>query len=240
MRVLSVVPRAADDIRDASGQTFAAVETRRFRATAWMVAAAIAFAAAVVLAGLALVRLAGRVRRHDPKQIRPLPTPSLLRGCLRELDAVRAEAAGAGWTPELRARAMAALRVAAAVAIGKPVAQQFVNGEARERAGQLAVRTGVVRRKRAILSAATTPGTIARGLNNGHVRGAQARVNAEQISDALRVFSAASYGRTAPPESSALNGALDSAVAAIRKVRVGTLWPMRTAQAVARSLPGLS
>src|SRR5918996_3555918 len=39
MRVLSVVPRTAADIRDASGQTFADVESRRFRSTAAMVGA---------------------------------------------------------------------------------------------------------------------------------------------------------------------------------------------------------
>lgn len=240
MRVLSVVPRAADDIRDVSGQTFADVETRRFRATASFIGAIIAFAAAAVLAVLVLARVAGRFRRRDAKAVRPVPTPLLLRGCLRELNGLRAEAARAGWTPELRARALAALRVAGALAIGKPVAQQYVSGDARERAGQLAVRTGLVRRKRAFLSAATTPAAIAGRLQQGTVRGAQSRVNLEQIAEALQVFAAASYGRAATADASALNGALDNAVAAIRKLRVGALWPMRTAQAVARSFGGLS
>ena len=56
MRVLSIVPRAAADIRDASGQTFANVESRRFRSTAALVGASIAFAFAAVLAAFALVQ----------------------------------------------------------------------------------------------------------------------------------------------------------------------------------------
>ena len=73
MRVLSVVPRAADDIRDASTQTFAGVETRRFRSTLAMVAAWTAFAFAAVFVGLALVRAAGQLRTRDTKAVRPLP-----------------------------------------------------------------------------------------------------------------------------------------------------------------------
>ena len=65
MRVLSVVPRTVNDIRDASGQTFAAVETRRFRATLATVAAGIAFAFALVLAVLAVARAAGKFRTRD-------------------------------------------------------------------------------------------------------------------------------------------------------------------------------
>src|SRR5688500_6048741 len=69
MRVLSLVPRMTGDIRDASGQTFAAVESRRFLATAGMVAAGIAFALAAVLVALVVVQLAGRYRVRDPKAV---------------------------------------------------------------------------------------------------------------------------------------------------------------------------
>ena len=238
LRVLSLVPRTVADIRDASGQTFAAVETRRFQGTLATVAAWFAFACAAVFGGLAVARAAGRLRKHDRKAVRPLPASSLLRGCLRTLNQVRAEAAREGWTPERRSRALAALRIAGALALGRPVAQQYVNGQSRERAGQLLVRTGLLRRKRALLSAATTPREFAGALGNGHGRGAQARVDLEQIADALRVFGSASYGRPAEPDPSALDSALDAASGAIRRLRMSSLWPMRTAQAAARSMFG--
>jgi hypothetical protein len=238
MRVLSLVPRLAGDIRDASGQTFAAVESRRFRATTAMVIAAIAFAFAAVLAALALARVVGRYRVRDPKAVRPLPAPSLLRGCLKSLADVRAEAARGGWTPRLTGRALAALRIAAALALDRSVAQEYVAADAPERQGQLAVRTGLLRRKRVMLSSATTASALTTRLENGRVTGAQNRVNLERISDALQVFSAATYGRATDADSSSLNSALDDAIAAIRRLRVRTMWPMRTAEAVARSFTG--
>ena len=238
MRVLSLVPRTAGDIRDASGQTFAAVESRRFRSTTAMVISGIAFAFAAVLATLALARVVGRYRVRDPHAVRPLPATSLLRGCLRSLSDVRAEAARGGWTPQLTTQALAALRIAAALALGRSVAQEFVDGDAPGRQGQLAVRTGLFRRRRAILSSATTASALTTHLGNGHAKGAQARVNIEQLSDALQVFSAATYGRAADPDTSSLTNALDHAIEAIRRLRLRTMWPMRTADAVARSFSG--
>jgi hypothetical protein len=238
MRLLSLVPRTAADIRDASGQTFAAVESRRFRATTAVVISGIAFAFAAVLAALALARVVGRYRVRDPHAVRPLPAPPLLRGCLRSLADVRAEAARGGWTPQLTAQALAALRIAAALALGRSVAQEFVEGDAPGRQGQLAVRTGLFRRRRAIVSSATTASALTTRLGDGRVRGAQTRVNLEQLSDALQLFSAATYGRAADADTSSLNNALDHAIEAIRRLRLRTMWPMRAADAVARSFTG--
>lgn len=224
MRVLSVVPRTVNDIRDASAQTFEAVETRRFRATLATVAAGIAFAFALVLAGLAVARAAGRFRTRDREALRPVPASSALRACLRALAQVRSEAGGEGWTPELRGRALAALRVAAALALGRNVAQQYVDGSVRERAGQLLVPMGMLRRKRALVSAATTPVAIASSLSGPAVRSAQVRLALEQISEALQVFGAATYGRNGEPDPLTLNNALDNAVAAIKRLRMKALW----------------
>jgi hypothetical protein len=246
MRVLSLVPRAAGDIRDASGQTFAAVESRRFRSLAAMVGAGIAFALAAVLVALAAARVAGKYRARDPQAVRPVPVPSQLRGCLKSLAEIRGEAARGGWTPQLTSRALASLRIAAALALGRGVAQQYVDADALERPGQLAVRTGIFRRKRALLSAATTSSAMTRRLGDvtlssrtsSRTRGAQTRVNLQQISDALQAFSAANYGRAAEPDASSLTSALDGAIAAIRRLRFRTMWPLRTADAVARSISG--
>ena len=115
MRVLSLVPRMGTDIRDASGQTFETIESRRFLSTAALVGAWIAFAFAAVLAVVAVARAAGRFRARDPKAVTPLPLPAVLRGCLATLSAVRAEAAQTGWTPALSRRALAEPRGAGAL-----------------------------------------------------------------------------------------------------------------------------
>src|SRR4029453_116393 len=56
MRILSLVPKSASDIRDASGQTFASIASRRFRASLANILAWVSFAFAGVLAIFALVQ----------------------------------------------------------------------------------------------------------------------------------------------------------------------------------------
>ena len=216
MRVLSIVPRTAADIRDASGQTFANVESRRGRATAELVAAAIAFSFAGVLAALALVRLVGRFRVRDARVVRPLPASTMLRGSWRTLNAARSAAAHNGWTPELMARAIAALRIAGSVALGRPVAQLHVDNGAAERVGQIEVRPGLVKRKRVLLSGATTPAALLAGIENGH--GDTSRATLQPILEALQQLSAAVYGRAGEVDSLSLNNAVDEASAAVKRM----------------------
>ena len=227
MRVLSILPRSAADIHDESGQTFANVESRRGRATVEVVAASIAFAFAGVLAALALVHLAGKIRAHDPKVVRPLSQPAVLRGALSALQASRSAAAREGWTPALMARAVAALRIAGAAALGRQIAQLHVtNGEA-ERLGQLEVRSGILRRKRVLLSAATTPAALLSAIEN---RRDVSRTTVQPIMDALQLFSGAVYGREGEADSMALNNAVDQALVAVRGLWTRSLNPFSAAR----------
>ena len=65
MRILSLVPKSASDIRDASGQTFASIASRRFRASLANILAWVSFAFAGVLAIFALVRAVGHFRVQE-------------------------------------------------------------------------------------------------------------------------------------------------------------------------------
>lgn len=224
MKVMSVVPRTAGDIRDASDQTFAVVETRRFRSSATMVGAGVLFAFAAVLGVLAVVAGTARFRTKVPGRVKPVPAPSMLSSSLKTLAEVRSQAAG-GWTPELARRAVAALRIGGAVALGRPVSQAYVNGETRERDGQVIVRTGLLRPRRAAVSAATTASAIAAHLGNGYSGGAKRRVTLEQLAGSLRAFNAVAYGRVAESDPIALNAALDEGTAALRRLRTTTMWP---------------
>src|SRR5215467_6047562 len=84
MRIASLVPAKNADIRDAAPDTFAEIENRRVRSTGEVVAAAIAFGFAVVLLGLAVVRVVGRYRVRTPASERPLGLSAVLRGVLSE------------------------------------------------------------------------------------------------------------------------------------------------------------
>jgi hypothetical protein len=239
MRVLSIVPKNANDIRDASGLTFASVESRRFKASLAQVVAWILFAFAAVLVALGAVRWWGDVRGRDVKATRPMPVSAVLAHSLSALADVKAAAGRGGWTPELASRALAALRIGGAHALGKPVAQQFVGADAAERGGQLSVRTGLVRRRRALVSAATTSRAISARLERGPAAGARLQTLLVQLSSALKVFSVAAYARGGgQPDGPALDAALDEGIQATRQLRMRAAWPMRTLESVARTFTG--
>jgi hypothetical protein len=238
MRILSLVPKSAADIRDASGQTFASIASRRFRSSLARVLAWVSFAFAAVLGIFALVRVVGHFRSKSTVTVRRLPVPSVLGGCLDAIRDVAADASKTGWSPDLARRAVAAMRIAGAVALGRPVAQNFVGPDAVEREGQVTVRRGWIRPRRVLLSASVTPKVIANHLGNGHGVRANTRARLESISQALGVFSAASYGRNGTTDSLALDAAVESSKDAIRGLRTRARWPMRTAGAVMRSFTG--
>lgn len=237
MRILSLVPKSADDIRDASGQTFASIESRRFRASLATTTAWVSFAFAFVFGVFALVRATSQLRAKKKGIVKPLPAASVLSASLSTLARVKEDASQSGWTSELSRRAASALRIAGAVALNRPVTQQFVGPDVAEREGQLTVYSGWPRRKRVLLSAATTSRTISLAMNNGHNPSANTRANLASISDALGVLSTVAYGRPTKENEAALDSALAESTQAVRRIRSTTLWPSRTAQAM-RSFVG--
>jgi hypothetical protein len=237
MRILSLVPRSASDIRDASGQTFASIASRRFQSSLALVLAWVAFAFAGVLAVFVIVRAFRHFRSRTATAVRRLPVASVLGGCLDTISEVAADASRTGWTPGLARRAGAAMRIAGAVALDRPVAQDFAGSDAVEREGQVTVRKGWIRPRRVLLSASVTSKLIASHLGNGALR-PNSRARLESIADALGVFSTASYGRNGKTDASALDAAVESSRGAIRSLRASTRWPMRTATALVKSFTG--
>ena len=232
MRILSLVPATAADIRDPASGTFGDIETRRFWATGALVASGIFFVAAVLLVGVAAVRIMGRYRTRVPAVARLLPSGKVLRGCLRAIDGLRSDVAREGWTPELGQRTLVLLRIGGAIALGRPIAQTVVNGDVPEREGQLVLRKGRLRPKRMMVSAPTTTAAIAAQLAGGSGPDPRATAVLEGIRDSLRVFSAARYGRNGQLERDGFDTALDRGANAIRELYVMKLWPMRAAEAL--------
>jgi hypothetical protein len=227
MRIASLVPAKNSDIRDAAQNTFAEIENRRVRATGELVVAAIAFGFAVVLLGLAVVRVVGRYRVRTPAAERTLGLSAVLRGVLAEARRVKDDAAG-GWTPELVSRALTVLRIGGAVALGRSVTQAIVDSDVAPREGQLALRKGLLRSRRSLVSNATTAQTITRvrAKTNGRMD-ARTEELLKEFEESLTVLSAARYGRSATLQSSALDSAFENGVEALKKLRVARMWPMR-------------
>lgn len=241
MRVVSLVPKNVTDIRDAPLESFANIEARLFRATSELLAGAVLFAFAVLLLALAAVRVIGRWRQRAPAVSRIVPAGIVLGGCLREVGRLRSEVAREGWTPERAGAALTAFRIGSAVAIGRPVAQTLVDLKVPMREGQLTVRTGIVRRKRILLSAPITSAAFERYRVNGNGEAPTGRSQTmlDELHESLLAFSAVRYGRNGSVEPAALDRALEDGRTALRRLRLAKLWPMRAAEEVAKSAAAL-
>lgn len=237
MRILSLVPAQAADILDPTTDTFADLEARRVRARIELVASAIFFGFAAILASVGAVRVGERFRRRGPVVEKTVPIGSVLGGCTRAIDGVRAEALRDGWTSTLAARALTPFRVAGAIALKQPVAQTLVTVDTPPRDGQLALRHGLLRRRHAVVSASMTADAIdrVRSAANGGPRPGVSQDIVEPIREALAALNAVRYGRAAEVDVEALTRTVDSGSKAVRRLRMTQLWPARVTAALAKS-----
>jgi len=235
MHVGSLVPLKATDIRDTTLNTFVEIENRRVRSTGEYVVAMIAFGFALVLLALASVRVVSRYRVRTPAAERKLSLRAVLGGCLREAARVQTDAGG-GWTPELAARALTVLRIGGAVALNRPVAQTIVGVHVAPHDGQLALRKGFLKPRHALVSNATTAGTIARSIasTNGAAANAGAEATLKGLEESLTVLSVARYGRGGKMNGSALDAAFATGINAIKRLQSANRWPMRTITSLTR------
>lgn len=216
LRVLSLVPGGARDIRDASTLTFADLESRRFRARALGILGWVLYALAAAVAALAVVRAYGALGAPARARSSLVSGRAILQRARRELSDVTRARQAEGWTDALVARAAAALRVIAGYAIGEPAAQS-VGHSAKAIDGQLALSQGMLRRRRALVSSSVTPADLAAA--------AETDGAVQRVRDGLAAATAARFGRSAVDE-----GAVESAVSAAGEL-AGRLawrhsWPM--------------
>ena len=210
LRVLSLVPGAARDIRDASSLTFADLESRRFRARALGILGWVLYALAAAVAALAAVRAYGAL--GAPARVRSslVSGRAILQRARRELADVSRSRQADGWTDALVARATAAMRIVAAYATGAPVSQSPGRASAVQD-GQLALSQGLVRRRHVLVSAATTAADLGRA--------AETSGSMQRVRDGLAAASAARFGRAAVDE-----GMVESAVSAASELAGQLAW----------------
>ncbi|MCE2514851.1 MAG: hypothetical protein J4F37_07555 [Acidobacteria bacterium] len=240
VRVLALVPAEGADIRELPGETFGEAEARLFRANLTALGAAVlalAAVAAALAAGLGLYRARG----GTPAGAAMLPEWRVADGALGEIAAVRQAVGRDGWSMAEVGRALAAFRVAGAVALGRPPAQSTAEGGTQvgvgddragvgragvdragvgragvDRVGQLLVRRGGGRAGGVVcISSATTPERLERALPELRSRRPRDVHLAETVRDALRLFGAVRYGRPADVPGAPLTEQLDRAAGAL-------------------------
>ena len=162
IKVLSLVPADAVDIRDASEASLGAVESLRFRSSLFNVLAVTFAALAAVMAGLALVPLARLNRAATTVERDRVPDRAILAKVVTELGAVQAQAGRDGWSDTLTTRAAALVRVVAAAAIDAPISQRPLPAGGAVPEGRLLVKHGSVRPVVASVSSSVTADDVAR------------------------------------------------------------------------------
>jgi hypothetical protein len=252
IRVLSLVPADAGDIRDSTAETFTDIDQRSFRASVLVVVGGILLALAALMGLVALVRLIARYRKPSATADQLVSDGAILRAIGRELRAVQRAREGEGWTPQLATRALGALRIASAYALGRRVARSPVNsrqssgigqhssvksqqsavvGDRSSAAsqsidGQLTVRSGWPRARPIAVSAPVTPQTLAQQLARGTASPRRA-VMLEALEQALTRFTAAQYGRETRLDDAALDDSLAAASRTLTQLKIDQTWLMK-------------
>lgn len=226
VKVLSLVPSGAADIRDADERRFADIGARSFRADVLAAVAAVALALAVAMAIATLVQFVRRSGSRTTATPRLVSDHRILRAVGRELSDVRATRLATGWTDALAARAAAAVRIAAAYALGQDVSRAAATNGGPARAGQIVVRSGLARTRRVVVSAPTTTASVAQMLaSDGSLNGGRQRF--DDLHRALGLLTSAQYAQPRAIDEEALDESLTASARLVRRLAVEHLWVAR-------------
>ena len=234
MRIASLVPAAANDIQDPMPGTFRSIEDRRFLARLLRIVSWVLFAIGGVIAAWALVAAIRRPRQATSRERERVPEAAVLRAAARELEQVRRERQRDGWTSDRAARALAALRLVASYALGKPAAQAPAAGGA-PGAGQLRVASLVPRRRSMLVSGSATAEAVSQEMRRAESAGTPVPEHLVDLQLALGRFAAAAYGREGVASESDLDEALERGARALRQVARRYTWPARAVRVARQS-----
>ncbi|HEY6361822.1 MAG TPA: hypothetical protein VIX63_11995 [Vicinamibacterales bacterium] len=236
IHVASLVPAAAKDIHDALPPTFRAIEERRFRATFLRIVSWVVLGVGGVMVAWALAALIRRPREAGAVARRVAREAAVLRAASRELEQVRRQRQVDGWTADLAARALAALRLAGSYTLGRPVAQTPAAAGTPPAPGQLRVPSILPGRRGMIVSGSATPEAVALQLRHAERAGARVDERLRDLQVALERLGAAAYGRNGVASDSTLDEALERGNRALRHVARRYTWPARAARAARQSV----
>jgi hypothetical protein len=227
IRILSMVPADAADVRDASGAPFSDAESLAFRARVLEILALTLVALGSLMVLLTLVRLARGARRIKPVGERVMSSRRLVRLAAGELSAVQRETERLGWDAARIERALAASRVAAAIAMGRRISQSAADSNAEPGEGRLVAQgvRGRGRRQTSWVSSSVTAEDLAReNARSGSSADPGTRQTLERLQGALAAFGRSHYGQDPVIDRRDLDAALEDACEAARHLRAQHTW----------------
>lgn len=236
IKVLSLVPAEAKDIRDGSDADFGVVDTLRFRASLFRIVG-VALALVALVAGVwALGPWARLARSSSPESALRIPDRVVLGELTAKLTALKSES-DRGWTDELVVRALSLLRIVSALAIDRPVNQRPASsGEAVDR--RLLVSHGLVRPARATVASSMTTDDVTRAIAGLQDGAATRRGQLETLRDGLNALTEAAYRESGERDNPRLDDALQAGIAAARQLASDRTILKDWSSSIARSFHG--
>ena len=223
IRVLSLVPADASDIRDASEASLGAVESLRFRSSVFRVLTLTFGALAIATIVLALVPLARTRTAAGGAQRQRVPDRSVLGAAASSLSEARVNAGG-GWHEESIAHVFAVVRVISALAIDQRLSEKpadIADGVN----GRLRVNHGFLRRQSSGVSSSVTAAEVARARTAGGARFSTTRQHQlEGLESALATFTAALYTKEPSRDRAALDDAARHAETVAKDIAAERSW----------------
>ncbi len=238
VRVISLVPADAVDIRDASLETFGDIDRRLSRANVLRVVGGVLIGFAALAALVAVARV---VRSRGDSRGRTAPSlvsdAGILRDVGRELADIQHTRRGGEWTPGLAARLLTALRIISAYALG------LADDAPGRRPGSTgSKRPDRIRRTFECTQPRAAPHeSHSAGLGHAerHHPGASASARRavqmapqrvemlENLRAVLGRLTAAQYGRDNQLDGQVLDDALDTGVSALRQLKIENVWVVK-------------
>jgi len=200
IKVLSLVPNDASDIRDASEASLAAVDALHFRSSLFRVLTIVFGALGVVMVALALVPLTRRSRSAATTERDRITDRAVMASVIADLDEVRKRASAEGWSDDTISRAFGDARLVAAAAIGHSISQKPLNGAPLRQGsggqavpeGRILVSHGLIRANKVTVTSSVTANDLANAA--GHAAFSTTRQQqVEGLQGALNTFTNALY-----------------------------------------------
>lgn len=211
IKILSLVPNDASDIRDASDASLAAVDSLRFRSSLFRVLTIVFGALAAVMAVLAfvpLMRSRTAVATAEPDHAHDR---IVLAAVSADLDEVGKQANIDGWTDEVVARALADTRVVASAAIGTPVSQKLIANGAKTPDGRLRVQHGLIKAVATSVSSAVTPDDVSRAARESDGLSTTRRQQLDGLQSGMTALTQALYRKEPARDGAVLDEAVQHA-----------------------------
>jgi hypothetical protein len=185
VRLISIVPDDATDIREAPASLFTGIENRDSRANLMQTSGGVLFGLAGVMVVIMLISMLRRKKTVTATASAHLAPRKILSAVARELADVQAASRG-GMTQELAGRALAATRIAGSYAVGRAIGQRPAKTGETPADGVLVVKS--FGRDDVYVSGGATTETV---------------TAVPGLSDALKALTVGRYGRTETFDSNA-------------------------------------